>query len=403
MSVASPLRLLVITSYYHPAVVYGGPVPAIAAFNKTLAALGHEITVLTTDANGSSDLEVPLGQPVQVEGLPVTYFPRWWFGRKRKPFNLFFCPEMGKALRRLKPGDYDVIMSHAMFCDPGRLAAAAAKKAGTPYLCYTHGTFEPWAIHHKYWKKKLYLALIEGRLLNDAAGVVVCNDGEKEQLRRMGITTPIRRIPWGVAIPPPDHMPPRSRLAELWPPLAGRPFILFLSRLHPKKGLDLLIPAFGSLADAFPDWLLVLAGPDEGGYRQTLEKMVQESHLEHRVIFPGLVTGEAKATLLSQADLFVLPSYSEGFPVVVAEALGYGRPVVLTTTCYVPEAAQGGAGLETPPEKEPLTRALRVAMRDEGFRRRCADSAHKVARQYFTWESVAEQNLKFIREILVCR
>jgi glycosyltransferase involved in cell wall biosynthesis len=253
-----------------------------------------------------------------------------------------------------------------------------------------------------FWKKRLYLALIEGRILNRAAGIVVCNEGETEQLRRLAIKSPVRRIPWGVEIPQPEELPRRSRLAELWPSLTARPFLLFLSRLHPKKGLDLLIPAFGALAADFPDWLLVLAGPDEGGYRHTLEKMVRELGLSDRVLFPGLVSGEAKAALLSQADLFVLPSYSEGFPVVVAEALGYGRPLVLTSTCYVPEAARGGAGLETPPEKAALGRALREMLGDANFRKSCSQKARNLAAATFTWEAVARQSLEFYREAMGC-
>jgi glycosyltransferase involved in cell wall biosynthesis len=398
--VAAPLRLLIVSSYYHPATVFGGPVPAMASLNKTLGLSGHKVTVFTTDANGTGDLNVPTGQPVAVDGLPVTYFPRWWFGRAKKPFSLFFSPELGRALRQIRPGDYDLFLIHSIFGEPGRLAANAARRTGTPYICYTHGTFEPWAIRHKYWKKRLYLALIEGRIFNGAAGMVVCNNAETEQLRRLGIKSQTRRIPWGVEIPGPEGLPSRSRLGEMWPPLAGRPFLLFLSRLHPKKGLDLLIPAFGALTEEFPDWLLVLAGPGEGGYRQTLEKMVRELHLDKRVIFTGLVTGEAKAALLAHADLFVLPSYSEGFPVVVSEALSYGRPVVITTTCYVPEVAEQGAGLVTPPEKTALTPALREMLRDEAGRRRCSAQALEVARKHFTWEAVARQSLAFYREAI---
>jgi glycosyltransferase involved in cell wall biosynthesis len=127
-------------------------------------------------------------------------------------------------------------------------ADSAAAREPDPYICYTHGSFEPWAINHKHWKKMVYWAFIEKRILNEAAGIVVCNQAEIEQLRRLGIKSPIRRIPWGVDLPNRETLPTRRRLEELWPFLKGRPFDLFLSRLHPKKGLDLLVPAFASLA-----------------------------------------------------------------------------------------------------------------------------------------------------------
>ena len=119
--------------------------------------------------------------------------------------------------------------------------------------------------------------------------------------------------------------------------LRNRSVLLFLSRLHPKKGLDMLIPAFASLAREFPDWLLVLAGPEEGGYRAQLETIKPgsgagaASHLYR----PGHGRGQGGAVLPTPI-CFVLPSYSEGFPVVVTEALGYGLPIMITTTCYIP-------------------------------------------------------------------
>ncbi len=368
-----------------------------------LSRLGHRLTTYTTDANGPGDLAVSCGQPVMVDGLPVTYFPRWWFGRVQKPRHLFFSPALGWQLRRLQPGDFDLILLHALFCDPGRMGAAASRRTGTPYIHYTHGAFEPWAFKHKYLKKRIYWELLEKRILASAAGIVVCNDAETEMLRRLGVRRPIRRIPWGVDIPPTENRSGREGLAALFPALENRPFLLFLSRLHPKKGLDLLIPAFATLAGEFPDWLLVLAGPDEGGYRAHLEQLTRDLGLGQRVTFTGMVTGEAKAALLAHADLFVLPSYSEGFPMVVAEALGYGLPMIITTTCYVPEVGAEGAGLVAPPEPAALLQAMRAMLGDANLRRQCARQALKVAEKHFTWEVVAKQTISFYREAINSR
>ena len=120
----------------------------------------------------------------------------------------------------------------------------------------------------------------------------------------------------------------------------------------------MLIPAFAALARQFPDWVLVVAGPDEGNYRAHLEQQVKNLEVEPQVFFPGMVTGEPKASLLGHAELVALPSYSEGFPLIVAEALGYQRPLLITTTCYVPEVAARQAGLLTSFD-EFLTRRLK--------------------------------------------
>jgi glycosyltransferase involved in cell wall biosynthesis len=399
---AHPMNILTISPYYYPAQVYGGPVPAIRHLNQALSRSGHMVTTYTTDANGSEDLKMPLGLPVTVDDLPVTYFPRWWFGKSLKPSNLFFSPALGRQLKQLHWGDFDLILCHSTFSEPGRMAAKAAQKAGIPYLCYTHGCFDHWAWHHKHGKKRLYFTFVEKSILGWAAGIVVCNASEEQQLRHLGISTPIRRISWGAHLPDPENLPSKERLAELYPTLRDRSILLFLSRLHPKKGLDLLIPAFAALAQEFPDWLLVLAGPDEGGYQTKLSNMVERFGLAHRVVFTGMVTGEAKEALLANAELFVLPSYSEGFPVVVVEALGYGRPTVITTKCYVPEVAEKHAGLVVPPEQISLTEALREMLRDKNLRRLCGQNAKSLAREHFTWEAVSKQSEVFYQEVMRC-
>jgi glycosyltransferase involved in cell wall biosynthesis len=389
------LNLLVVSSYFHPAATYGGPVSSIHKLYQLLRAKSCGVSIFTTDANGQGDLKVPLGNPVPVDGFSVTYFPRWWFGRVHKPSNLFFSPELGRRLRGVKSGEHDLVNIHSVWGDPGRMAVAAGRRIGMPYIYYTHGAFEPWALRHHHWKKRIYLALIERRILNGAAGIVVCNNAEAEQLHLLGIRAPMQRIPWGVDLPDPENLPSRHRLEELWPALRDRPFGLFLSRLHPKKGLELLISAFQALHREFPDWLLVIGGPDEGGYRTQVEQMVHDQDLEDRVIFTGWVTGEAKSALLAHAELFVLPSFSEGFPMVVAEGLGYGLPMLITTTCYVPEVGEEGAGLVVPPDRKALTLALRQMLKEADLRQQCARQALEVARRHFTWESVVEQSLAF--------
>lgn len=394
------MNFLVVSAYYYPAEVYGGPVRSMHQRSLALARLGHTLNTLTTDANGAGDLSVFSTEPVMVDGLPVLYCPRFWFGMKRKPPYLFFSPSLKKRLQKLKPGDFDMLLVHAAWTDPARLAWLASRRTGIPFIYYTHGGFEPWALNHKFWKKNLYWRLIESRIVQGAAGVVVCNSAEEHSLRNLGVTIPIKRIPWGINLPP-DQQPSRPEVMNTFLSLLqGRPYLLFLSRLHPKKGLDLLIPAFVAVAKEFPDWLLVLAGPDEGGMEAWLRRQVADHRLEDRVVFTGMVSGEMKHVLLSQAEFFVLPSYSEGFPMAVAEALAYGLPVVITATCHVPEVEEREAGLVITPKQDALTASLRQMMRDENLRRSCGHNAFSLAQEHFTWEKVAEQSLTFYQECI---
>lgn len=387
------MNILTVSAYYHPAQVYGGPVPAIRLLNQALALSSHGITTYTTDANGAGNLSVSLRQPVMIDGVPVTYFPRWWFGREEKPPNLFFSPGMGQQLRRLKRENFDLILIHATFCDPSRMAAKAAQRAGIPYICYTHGTFEPWRMSFKKYKKKLYMALIERKILMEAAGIVVCNGAETIFLQKYGITTPIKRIPWGIQLGSKNST--RNELENFFPALQAKPYILFLSRLHRMKGLDLLIPAFAKATKRSRDWHLVIAGPDEGGYKQIIENMVKNCDLNKQVLLTGLVEGKRKSILLDHAEFYVLPSYSEGFSVSIAEALGYGLPVVITTTCYVPEVKEKHAGLVVPPDQTALSLALKEMMENYDLRRNSGENALSLAQQHFTWEAVTKDSLDF--------
>lgn len=392
-------KILVVSSYYKPAFIYGGPVNSIHRRSIAIRKYADKIITYTTNADGNKDLDLRSDQTIDVDGLPVWYFTRWWFGLTIKPANLFFSPAMGHRLSLLKPGDFDLILIHSTFGDPGRMAALAARRCGIPYVCHTHGSYEPWAIHHKFWRKKIYFTTIEKGILNRAAGIVVSNDSETEQLYHLGIMTKIKRIPWGTDLPEQEKIPSRNKLEKLWPALQGRPFVLFLGRLHRKKGLDILIPAFSNLTREFHDWVLVLAGPDEGGYRQILEQLVRESGLTGNVLFTGMVTSDAKAALLAQAECFVLPSYSEGFPMAVVEAMSYGRPVVITDACHIPEVCEDGAGFVVPPEPKTLEMALREFMRDAHLRQYCGEKAKVIAQKHFTWESVARKIMGFYREV----
>ncbi len=400
MTSAKKLKILMVTAYYLPAVVHGGPVTALHRLNRELIGQGHEITVYTTDANGTGNLEVPLGAEVSVDGVPVWYFRRWWFGRTRKPFSLFFSRELAKKLNTLQPGDYDLIYQDGGFADVGRLAAKAARRTGTPYVYHTGGAFTPWALQHKYWKKKIYLSLVEKRILMAAGGFLVRNHAETGQLRRLGCRSLIRIIPIGVDFQGPQETLSRSDLEELYPSLRGRTFLLFLGRLHPVKGLDLLIPAFGELARQFPEWILVLAGPDERDYLVKVKELIQSHQLTDRVLLTGMVVGDRKSVLLSQAEFLVLPSYSEGFGVVMVEALGYGKPVIITTTCYHPEVADEGVGLVVPPEKEPLARALSEMMASDELRRSCSAKVPEMARRHYSWENIARESIDFFHDVI---
>ena len=233
-------------------------------------------------------------------------------------------------------------------------SAGLARRCTRPYLISAHGMLEPWALRQKRLKKALYAALIESRVLQRATCLRALTRDESKDYRRVGLTNPIAIVPNGIDVP--EGSDPQPFL-DKFQQLAEKRIVAFLGRLHYKKGLHLLLPAWAK-AHRPADAHLVIAGPDSDGTLETLTRQRDELNLQDSVTFTGMVEGQLKWSLLASASLFVLPSYSEGFSVAVLEALGMGIPVVVTVGCHVPEIAARGCGWVIPSSSESLRRAL---------------------------------------------
>lgn len=229
---------------------------------------------------------------------------------------------------------------------PNLLAAAAARSAGAPLVLSPHGMLEPWALDQHRLKKQLALGLYQLRVLNQAAMLHATADQEAINLRAIGCRPPIAVVP--NMVDPPADLPRR--------PTRGPRRALFLSRIHPKKGLPDLMRAWAALRPA--GWELRVVGPDEGGHRREVEALALELGLGQSVSFHGPVGDEEKWRAMAAADLFVLPSHSENFGIVVAEALAAGAPVLTTTATPWRLLEQEGCGWWIPPGLEALTAAL---------------------------------------------
>jgi glycosyltransferase involved in cell wall biosynthesis len=174
--------------------------------------------------------------------------------------------------------------------------------------------------------------------------------------------------------------------------------LLFLSRIHAKKGLDLLVPAWGKLTREFPDWELLIVGPDEGGYQAAVEKMIADSGCSETCWINPAVSGAEKHALLRTADLFVLPSYSEGFPMAVLEAAAHRIPVVQTDECNFPELTAAGGAWECRPESESVEKALREALAAEDAERAERGlRGRELVEKSYSWDQIADQVISACR------
>jgi glycosyltransferase involved in cell wall biosynthesis len=234
-------------------------------------------------------------------------------------------------------------------------AAGIARDCNRPYIISAHGMLEQWALRSKRLKKALYAALVELRRMQRATCLRALSVDEVDDYRRLGLMNPIAIIPNGIdarsgATP--------DLFWRTYPQLSGKRIVLFLGRLHPKKGLQLLLEAWAGATFGTDDVHLVIAGPDSENTRATLERIVDEYNLQHSVTFPGMLMGEQKWSALAAASLFVLPSYSEGFSIAVLEALSLGVPVVVTRPCHIPEVATHDCGWVISPAVDPLQQVL---------------------------------------------
>jgi glycosyltransferase involved in cell wall biosynthesis len=228
---------------------------------------------------------------------------------------------------------------------------------------------------------------VERRYLQRAACLHALVPSELEDIRRFGITAPVAVVPNGIDLTPFDH-PQTSELAFDGRPHPG-PVAIFLSRIHPKKGLTLLLRAWSRLGRGADGWLLIVAGPDEDGHRRQLELQAVDLGLGDRVLFCGPLYGPDKLQLLTSAELFILPSRSEGFSVAVLEAMAARTPVLITDKCNFDEVQVSGAGEVTECSVEAIASGLnRLLQLSRDQRREMGLRARRLVEAKYTWEQV---------------
>jgi len=373
---AGTLRLLHVIPSYFPAVRYGGLTSASHGLASALARRGNEVHVYTTTVDGSTDLQVPHGVPVQQDGVAVSYFPSPMLRR------LYWSPNLALEMRRTIT-TFDAVHVHSTYLWPTWAAARIAERFVVPYIVSPHGMLVRRLIQGKNrWVKTAWINLVERRSLRRAWAVHVTSDAEAGEVAAMGFKPQrVCKVWHGV-----DWSSEFPALAA--GPFAGlpRPYALFLGRINWEKGLDRLIAAWNHV----PDLHLVIAGNDEGGYLPRLQELVRAGNGSDRIHFVGPASNEHKWALLSAAEMFLLPSYSENFGCVVAEAMAMARPVVVTPEVGISEVVRdAGAGLVAGGSPELLAAAVRSLHADPTLRQDMGDRGRRAALERLSWDAVA--------------
>ena len=258
-------------------------------------------------------------------------------------------------------------------------------------------------MRYKGFKKKVYLSLIGKRLLDNAACMHAVAPAEIDGFRELGYEGKVFVVHNGIVPEEFTNLSEMNVAEERWPELRGRRVVLFLSRLSPEKGLDQLLPAWVDITSkaSYSDALLVLAGPDDRGYRAVLEQLIVDKGLGSHVLLTGMVNGREKLALMARADIYTLPSYSEGFSNSVLENMAAGTPVLITPGCNFPEVVSANAGLCVEPRKEDIAEALRELLEMSG-EQLCGMGARgrRLVLENFTWEIAARKLITVYDSIL---
>ena len=355
---------------------FGGPSRSVTLLSDALARAGAAVEIVTVHSEGDqirpreARVGVRVASPPGLGGLA---------GR----------PSPFQAKVEAAAGGAAVVHDHGLWLPANRVAALAARTLGSPFVLSPKGMLSERALRVSRAKKALAWPLYQRRTLRQANAFAVSSEAEVGDLRRLGFMQPAAFIRYGVDLPAPVPAPS----------VGGPRTALYLSRLHPIKGLPDLVAAW---ADVRPEgWHLVIAGPDEGGHRAEVECQVQAAGLSGAVSFVGPVADDAKWDAYQAADLFVLPTHSENFGIVVAEALAAGLPVLTTRGAPWEALATHRCGWWTETGADPIAQALREAtatppeaLRAMGARGRAYVEAH------LSWDRAAAEHLALYRWLL---
>ncbi|MEG4217430.1 hormogonium polysaccharide biosynthesis glycosyltransferase HpsP [Microcoleus sp. Pol14C6] len=388
--------------------VYGGPSQMVLGLSAALAAKNIDVTIITTDSNGDigqNPLDVPLNQPIKQNGYQIIYFRCSPF--RRYKFSLNLLQWLNQNAR-----EFDLAHIHALFSPVTTLAATIARYHKLPYIMRPCGMLDPADLQKKKRLKQIYATLLERPNLAGAAAIHFTSKEEAKISERFGLNCtgkmPVPRdLDFTGKMPVPrDVVIPLGVTAGLFPQRLREsqvPIILFMSRIEPKKGLDLLITALESILASGIEFHFILAGsnPQDADYETQIKSKIHYSSLAKYTTITGFVSGDLKVKLLTKADLFVLPSYYENFGIAVAEAMAAGVPVAISDRIHIAEdIQQAEAGWVGPLEVGAIANSIKSALLNPQERQRRGLNGKEYAKKHYNWEAIAQQTIDAYQQIL---
>ncbi|WP_413167497.1 glycosyltransferase [Capilliphycus salinus ALCB114379] len=359
----------------------GGPAFAVTSLAEVLANQGICSYLFTLDYQ-------ECGQQVTASGVKLHSYHANRITRYIRGFH----PLASRALGELAASELDLIHNHGLWMFPNLYARQSALKYHLPLVISTHGMLNSWSLKFNHFKKCIAWLLYESKNLSSATVFHATSFEEFLAIRSLGFKQPIAIIPNGVEVENQILKSERERLVQDFSELKDKKWLLFMSRIHPKKGLENLILTWKIISGIFDDWHLVIAGPDTLGYQKKLEILAAELCLQERVTFTGMLSAQKKKIALSNANLFVLPTYSENFGIAIAEALAYGVPVITTKGAPWEDLLTYDCGWWIENTRSQLAGALTEAMQlSDREREAMGLRGRDLVKTKYSWDSIAQQ------------
>ncbi|MEO0166093.1 MAG: glycosyltransferase [candidate division WOR-3 bacterium] len=443
------MKLLCVTPSYYPAFQFGGPIFAVHNLNKALVKKGVDVTVYTTNVGLDTKAENrnPKSEIYSViDGVKVYYFTFVKFLEFLGTTGWQFSLPMARALNNnIKMFDIIYIVSTWNF--PVALASYFCRKYKKPYIISPRGHLYNYVLQKKSWKKLPYYYLVLRRDLQNASAIHYTTEDEAEQSNSaLGLKNKYFVIPNGIDLTASSNLKFKQNksmqqieqmehdlITQLLNNLITRRIILFLGRIHWIKGLDILIPAYAKLLKEYNDLHLIIAGNDEAGYIKKVQNLLLKYNIQYldltdkfnqtyrinvtdetilcpesifmrntpQVTFTGMLTGSDKLEILSAADIFVLPSYSENFGMSVIEAMACGIPVVISNKVGIyREVEKNSAGIVVDANTESIYKGIKILLEDPKLRRDVAINGRKLVEKHYDIEKIAMRMIEVYNEIL---
>lgn len=368
----------------------GGAVSAALQLADALAGIGVEIVVFAPHGENDNIAYTEKYSRIKIEFFKKEVFSNFWTG---------YSLPLARALeQRVK--EFDLIHIHEMWHYPNFAAHRTALIAKKPFIVTVHGELTPKMLSYKAFRKRAYYNFIQKKVLEDASAIHAITSDEAKTLLNVTGNKNIFCVSNGINAEEFYDAPNEDVLTDKFPKIKGKKIILFLGRLHPVKGLDLLARSFGQVIKKIPEVLLVIAGSGNEEYKKSITKILKSEDALKNTLFTGMVQGPMKRAILKRADIFVLPSYSEVLGMSTLEAMISEVPVIISKKCNFPEVEKMSAGKIIDVNVQQLTEAVIELLGNPERRLEMGKNGRKLVEKNYTWQVAADKMKRVYEKVI---